>query len=88
MPKNVYKSFLKVIFIIFLRLKGIIIQSKNNRIMKNIKEIIKPVAILTIALLITTVVVGMIAYANCEEAKLFIDNMLGTPIETSTLGQA
>ena len=56
--------------------------------MKNIKEIIKPVAILMIALLMTTVIVGMIAYTNCEEAKLFIDNILGTTVETSTLGQA
>lgn len=56
--------------------------------MKNIKEIIKPVAILTIALLISTVVVGMIAYANCEEAKLIIDNLIGKTVEVSTLGQA
>ena len=56
--------------------------------MKNIKEIIKPVAILTIALLMTTIVVGMIAYTNCEEAKLFIDTVFGTTVETSTLGQA
>ncbi len=56
--------------------------------MKNIKEIIKPVAILTIALLISTLVVGMIAYANCEEAKLIIDNLMGKTVEVSNLGQA
>lgn len=56
--------------------------------MKNIKEIIKPIAILTIALLVATVVVGMIAYANCEEAKLIIDSLMGKTIEVSTLRQA
>jgi len=56
--------------------------------MQNIKEIIKPVVILTIALLMSTIVVGMIAYANCEEAKLFIDNIMGKTVEISTIGQA
>ena len=53
-----------------------------------LKKIIKPVAILTIAFLMTAVVVGMIAYANCEEAKLFIDNILSNSVEVSNLRQA
>ena len=56
--------------------------------MPPLKKIIKPVAILTIAFLMTAVVVGMIAYANCEEAKLFIDNILSNSVEVSNLRQA
>ncbi len=55
--------------------------------MSNSKEIIKPIIVLSIALLMTTVVVGMISYTNCEAAKVFIDNVLDRTIETSTLGQ-
>ena len=56
--------------------------------MPPLKKIIKPVAILTIAFLMTAIVVGMIAYVNCEEAKLFIDNLMGNSIEASNLRQA
>lgn len=56
--------------------------------MKNIIEIIKPFVILTFALLMTTVIVGIIAYANCEEAKVFLDNFLGWTSETSKVSQA
>ncbi|MFK7978990.1 MAG: hypothetical protein AB8G86_03330 [Saprospiraceae bacterium] len=56
--------------------------------MKDLKEIIKPVVVLAIAFLMTVVVVGIIAYTNCEEAKLFIDNIMGNTVATSTLRQA
>ena len=56
--------------------------------MQHIKGLIKPIIILTIAFLMTAVVVGMIAYANCEEAKLFIDNILSNSVEVSNLRQA
>lgn len=56
--------------------------------MKNIKKAIQPVAIITFALLMTTLMVGMIAYANCEEAKVLIDNLMGNPVVVNTLPQA
>lgn len=56
--------------------------------MENIKKAIQPVAIITFALLVTTLVVGMIAYANCEEAKVLIDNLMGKPLVEYNLPQA
>ncbi len=56
--------------------------------MKSTKDIIKPLLILTISFLISTVLVGMIAYSNSPEAKLFIDNLFGTPMVADSIGQA
>jgi len=56
--------------------------------MKNIKNAIQPIAIITFALLVTTLMVGMIAYANCEEAKVLIDNLMGNPLVEHDLPQA
>lgn len=56
--------------------------------MQDLKGIIKPIVVLAIAFLMTAVVVGMIAYTNCEEAKVFIDNIMGKAVATSTLRQA
>ena len=43
---------------------------------QKIKNAIQPVSILTISFMLTMLVVGMIAYTNCEEAKIFMDNWL------------
>lgn len=56
--------------------------------MQDLTKIIKPMIVLTIAFLMTAVVVGMIAYTNCEAAKLFIDNIMGNAVKTTTLRQA
>lgn len=56
--------------------------------MKNIKKALQPVAIITFAFLVTALIVSMIAYSNCEEAKVFIDNLMGNPVVESGLGQA
>ena len=60
----------------------------KNKPMKNIKDIIQPLAILTFAFVMTVLVVGMIAYTNCPEAKLFIDNLMGKPMVVNSLPQA
>lgn len=55
---------------------------------QKIKSIIKPLIILSVSVMISTVLVGMIAYSNCPEAKVFIDNLLGNPVVTESIGQA
>lgn len=56
--------------------------------MESMKNIVKPLLILTISFLISTVLVGMIAYSNCPEVKLFIDSLFGNPIVADSIGQA
>lgn len=56
--------------------------------MESMKNIAKPLLILTISFLVSTVLVGMIAYSNCPEAKLFIDNLFGNSVVADSIGQA
>ena len=52
------------------------------------KTVIKPCLIITIAILIASILVAMIAYANCEEARIFMDKLLENPIIANTTNQA
>lgn len=56
--------------------------------MENIKNAIKPLLILTVSFMMSTVLVGMIAYANCPDAKLFIDNLFGNSVIADSISQA
>jgi hypothetical protein len=38
-------------------------------------NILKPTLIISIAIVMATLLVGMIAYSNCDEARLFMDNL-------------
>ena len=55
---------------------------------EEIKAQLKPAVIIGFSLLLTTIVVSMIAYANCEEARIFIDNLMNKEVIEATLLQA
>jgi len=55
---------------------------------KSLKNIIQPIAILTFSIIVATVLVGMIAYSNCPETKMLIDNLLGNSTVADSIGQA
>lgn len=56
--------------------------------MENLKNVIKPIAVITVAIITTTIIVGIIAYTNCEESRIFLDNLFGKEVITTALPQA
>lgn len=56
--------------------------------MENFKKIIKPVVVISIAVVVTAIIISMIAYTNSEESKIFIDAFFKEEVITTTLLQA